>query len=124
VKDLESLAFLLDQDVTAVVEQRKSVDDCVTEYQSDHEELAELLQIALALTHVPAPPDPMRKAAAREQFIASLRRRNDRTSGTITAFPNPDTSFFEDDLGEAVPAPILAFPLDKVRRVDAQVQVS
>jgi hypothetical protein len=87
--DSELLAPVLDDDVTAIVEGRKTLDQCLAEYGSQGRALEPLLRIALTLSRVPSTPDPERKVQARQSFVDALRgtNREERTNGASIAFP-------------------------------------
>jgi len=70
--EIERLAPLLDHDVTAIIEGRKTLDQCLTTYRHEGAEMGALLKIALTLVNVPSTPDPSRKARARQNLIAVL----------------------------------------------------
>ena len=80
----QAVEVILDQCVADIKAERTTLIRCLADYTDQRRELEPLLRIALAVVPPTVTPDPARKAQARYQLMAELRRTPGETPGPAT----------------------------------------
>src|SRR5437867_3149909 len=86
----ESTAEILDRCLDEVLAGRSTIDACLARYPDLRADLEPLLELATGLAGFQGQPDPVRRAAARDRFLAALESQPVEVPSTAAvAAPEP-----------------------------------